>query len=168
MARIGISLPRLSSSAPRYRLHSRFFAFYCRTFSVLLFGGACQLVSYAVAPAVQSRDWQALVTGTLVVFAIVIVARYLWRRPKPIFATDAGLEIRSGKERRLIPWSCVLDVREMPSVRMQTFSRPRMWQVDLDGDERFDFCGTPDARKIVAEFIERAERSSLARAPRSR
>jgi hypothetical protein len=93
----------------------------------------------------------------LVVLAIVALARYLWLRPKPIFATDAGLEVGAGKKRRLIPWSRVLDIREMPSVRMHPFSQPRLWQVDLDHEERFDFCGTRNAREIVAEYIERAE-----------
>jgi len=158
MAQVGISPFRSPKFARRSRLHSRFFAFYCRVFSVLLFGGACQAVSYAVAPAARSGDWSALVQWLLVIVAMVMVARYLWRRPKPIFATDGGLEVGSRKERRLIPWSRVIEVREMPSVRMQTFSRPRMWQVDLDRGERFDFCGTPDARKIVAEYIKRAER----------
>ena len=158
MARVAISPLGSSNFGRRCRLHSRFFAFSCRASSLLLFGAACQAVSYAVAPAAQSGDWRGLATWLLVVLAMVMVARYLWRRPKPIFATDAGLQVGSGKECRLIPWSRVLDVREMPSVRMQTFARPRMWQVDLDHDERFDFCGTPDARQIVAEYIERAER----------
>ena len=158
IARVGISQLGSSNSGRRCRLHSRFFAFSCRASSLLLFGAVCQAVSYAVAPAAQSGDWPAVAKWLLVVLATVMVARYLWRRPKPIFATDAGLEVGSGERRRLIPWSRVLDVREMPSVRMQTFSRPRMWQVDLDRDERFDFCGTPDARTIVAEYIGRAER----------
>lgn len=158
MARVGISPLGSSNSGRRCRLHSRFFAFSCRASSLLLFGAVCQAVGYAVAPAAQSGDWRTLAKWLLVMLAMVMVARYLWRRPKPIFATDAGLEVGSGRERRLIPWSRVIDVREMPSVRMQTFSPPRMWQVDLVRHERFDFCGTPDAREIVAEYIERAER----------
>jgi hypothetical protein len=70
------------------------------------------LVSYAVTPAVQSRDGQALANALLIVFAICMVARYLCR-PKPIYATEASLEIGSGRGRRLIPWSRVVDVREM-------------------------------------------------------
>jgi len=57
-------------------------------------------------------------------------------------------------------WSRVIDVREMPPVRLQSFANPSMWQVDLDRGERFDFCGTRDARKNVAEYIERAERNA--------
>lgn len=144
--------------ARRRRLHSWSFALYCRVFSSLLFIAATQLSWYETGRAVQSRDWQTLATLLLIVLAIAAVARYLWRRPKPIFATEAGLEVGHGRGQRLIPWSSVIDIREMPSVRMDPFSRPRMWQVDLDHDQRFDFCGTRDAREIVAEFIERAER----------
>lgn len=158
MARLGSPLLASSAAARRCRLHSLSFAVYSRIFSVLLFGAACQLSWYGAAPAVQARDWQSLAKLLLVVLAIVAVARYLWRRPKPIFATEAGLEVGDGKKRRLIPWSRVFDIREMPSVRMHPFSHPRMWQVDLDHDERIDFCGTRHAREIVADFIERAER----------
>ena len=78
----------------------------------------------------------------------------------PQLATQAGLEIGAGKKRRLIPWSQVLDIREMPTVRFSWFSNPSMWQVDLDRDEQFDFCGTPKARQIVRKYIARADGSA--------
>jgi membrane protein YdbS with pleckstrin-like domain len=158
MARLETPLLASPSAARRRRLHSLSFAVHSRIFSVLLFIAACQLSWYEAEPAVQSGDWQSLAKLLFVVLAIVALAGYLWRRPKRIFATVDGLQVGDGKKRRLIPWSRVLDIREMPSVRMQPFLNPRMWQVDLDKDERFDFCGTRNARQIVAEFIERAER----------
>ena len=162
MARLESPLLASSAAGRRCRLHSRSFAVYSRLFSVLLFSAACQLGWYEAEPAVQARDWRSLATMLLVVLATVALGGYLWRRPKPIFATDAGLEVGDGRKRRLIPWSRVIDIREMPSVRMHPFSHPRMWQVDLDHDERFDFCGTRHAREIVADFIERAERAGTA------
>ena len=33
-----------------------------------------------------------------------------------------------------------------------------MWQVDLDRGERFDFRGKRNARELVGEYVERAER----------
>ena len=44
----------------------------------------------------------------------------------------------------------VLDVREMPSVRMQTFARPRMWQVDLDRDDRSEIAPTSSLSPLAS------------------
>jgi hypothetical protein len=125
-------------------------------FALLLLVAACQLVWSEAEPAAQSGAWE-LAKVLLVCCGILALSRYLWLRPRPVFATRRGLEVGSGKKRRLIPWARVLDVREMPSVRMHPFSHPRMWQVDLDSNQRFDFCGVREARQIVTEYVKRAE-----------
>jgi hypothetical protein len=154
----GFTLSSLTLADPpgRSRLHSRSFAIYSRMFSLMLFFAAGQVLWGEAELAAQSGAWP-LVKVLLVCFGILAVSRYLWIRPRPIFATKSGLLVGAGKKRRLIPWARVLDVREMPSVRMHPFSNPRMWQVDLDHDQRFDFCGVREAREIVIEYVKRAE-----------
>jgi hypothetical protein len=138
------------------RLHSRFFTIYSRLFSVMLFIGAFQLLGNRGAPPAEGGKWTELGGAIAMFLTILAFSRYLWVRPKPVIATKDGLSVGAGKKRRLIPWSRVLDVREMPSVRLSAGGYPRMWQVDLDRDERFDFCGTAKAREIVKGYIERA------------
>jgi hypothetical protein len=160
MSRFVLSSLTLADPPGRHRLHSRFFGLYSRLFSVLLCAGAFQLIWYRMTPAAHVESWADLAKGIPQLLAILLLARYLWRRPKPVFATKSGLEVGAGKQRRLIPWSRVLDVREMPAVRLSSFANPSLWQVDLDRDERFDFCGTREAREIVKEYIARAEGSA--------
>jgi hypothetical protein len=156
-SRFTLSSLTLAGAPRRARLHSRLFVIHCRVFSVILFIAACGLARFETGPAAQSGAWP-LAKALFVILAMLAVSRYIWRRPQPVFATKTGLEVGAGKRRRLIPWARVLDVREMPSVRMQTFLNPRMWQVDLDRNERFDFCGVRDAREIVSEYVKQAER----------
>ncbi|MEP7052085.1 MAG: hypothetical protein ABJB12_17100 [Pseudomonadota bacterium] len=156
--RFVLSSLTLADPPGRHRLHSRLFALQARAFSVLLFGGAAQLLWYQVAPAARVESGSMLAKSIALLIAIVALAWYVWQRPKSVFATKRGLEVGSGKKRRVIPWSRVLDVREMPSVRLSAFANPSRWQVDLDRDERFDFCGIAKARAIVKEYIARAER----------
>jgi hypothetical protein len=147
-----------STTATRCRLDSRSSAIYSRMLSAQLFVVVCLVGMFTGWLAVQARDWLSLERVLLVVLAGFFVARHLWRRPKQVFASESGLEFGDGNKRRLIPWSRVLDIREVPSVRVHPFRHPRLWQVDLDHEQSFDFCGTPHAREIVADFIERAER----------
>ena len=134
------------SHAPeRRRLHSLGFALFTRLSSVLLALGALRLMR-------SDTLLQGLAHLTL---ALLLVA-LAWFRPKPIFATQEGLALGSGKRKRLVPWSRVLDIRELPWIRFSPPWYPKMWQVDLD-NERFDFCGVRNARQIVIEFVARAE-----------
>jgi hypothetical protein len=157
MSRFVLSSLTLVDPPGRHRLDSRSSACFSRTFSVLLCVGAFQLLWYQTTPAAHVTSWSELAKSFPQAIAMLAVALYLWVRPKPIFATRDGLEVGAGKKRRLIPWSRVLDVREMPTVRFRAWSNPSAWQVDLDRDERFDFFGTPKARAIVKEYIARAE-----------
>lgn len=142
----------------RHRLHSRSFCLYTRAFALLLVVGACQVMRYEAAPAAQRGTLSAIGESTLHVLALLAVATYLWFRSKQVFATPAGLEVGSGKRLRVVPWSRVVDVREVPWIRFSLSWYPRMWQVDLDRNQRFDFCGTRRARDIVRQYVARAER----------
>jgi len=128
------------------RLHSRGFAVFTRLAALLLV--------FSLVPRLSSESlFEAGVHVTLV----VALAWLLWFRPKAVVATRAGLAVGSGERARLIPWSPVLDVREVPWIRVSPPWYPKMWQVDLDGDEHFDFCGVRKSREIVIEFVKRSE-----------
>lgn len=133
----------------RYRLHSRGFALYTRLSALLLLLGVAQIPRFDVP----------LATGICMALALFALACVVWFRSQPVFATRGGIEVGAGRKRRLIPWSRVIDVREVPWIRFSPPWYPKMWQVDLDGDERFDFCGTRKARQIVIEYVKRAERA---------
>ena len=112
----------LADRPGRRRLHSRSFAIYSRMFALLLLVAACQLAWSEAWPVAQSGAWE-LAKVLLVCFGILALSRYLWLRPRPVFATRPGLEVGAGKKRRLIPWARVLDVREMPRSQ-HPFSHP--------------------------------------------
>jgi len=145
MPRFVLSSLTLADRAGRCRLHSRGFTLFTRLGSVLLLLGLVRLVA-ADSP----------IEASVHVLLVLALAGLLWVRPKSVFATDEGLLVRSGKRQRLIPWSCVRDVRELPWLRVSPPWYPKMWQVDLD-DARFDFCGVRRAREIVIEFVRRSE-----------
>jgi hypothetical protein len=160
MSRFVLSSLTFADPPGRQRLHSRLYAFFSRLFAVLLFAGAFQHLWYRLTSRAEVGSGSESPSILPQLTAMVAVAIYIWFRPKPVYATQAGLEIGAGKKRRLIPWSQVLDIREMPAVRLSWFSNPSMWQVDLDRDEQFDFCGTPKARQIVRKYIARADGSA--------
>jgi hypothetical protein len=157
MARFGLSSFTLADLPGSYRLHSRVFTIQCRIFSMLLLGCAFQLLDLEMSRTGRGAALLSLAYTGLLFVAVLAVAAYLWRRPKRIVATKEGLEVGTGKKQRVIPWSRVLDVRELPWVRVNPPWSPRMWQVDLDRGEHFDFCGTREARQIVRDYIARAE-----------
>jgi hypothetical protein len=160
MAQFTLSSLTLRDASGRTRLHSRAYTLYVRSFALLL--GCGGLFSFEqAAPFAPSSDWGTLTKGALLALATLAVAWFIWSCPKRVFATPDGLEVRAGKKTRLIPWPRVLDVRELPWIRYTWSFYPRMWQVDLDHDERFDFCGTRRAREIVKEYIERHERHAF-------
>ena len=151
MPRLVLSSLSFADPAGHCRLHSRGFALFKRLCSLLL------LLSFF--PLVQSATLFEASTLVTLVLALVWL---LWSRSKTVIATKDGLAVGSGKRLRLIPWSRVLDVRELPWIRFSPPWYPKMWQVDLDNDERFDFCGVRRAREIVIEFVKRSEtRQSL-------
>ena len=94
------------------------------------------------------------VISALLVLFTVALACWLWLRPKPVVATTAGLEVGPGKP-RLVPWSRVMDVREIPWMSFSPPWYPKMWQVDLAGGESFDFCGSNGGEWI--EFLKRSD-----------
>lgn len=123
----------------RRHLHSRGFWIFTRLSSLLF--------ALSLFPLLRSASLLQGLAHTALVLAVVAFA---WLRP-----TKEGLAVGSGKRTRLIPWSRVQDIRELPWIRFSPPWYPKMWQVDLDRD-RFDFCGVRNARQIVIEFVARA------------
>lgn len=145
MRRFVLSSLTLADPPGHSRLHSRGFTFFTRLASLFL------VLSLFVRVRSESL-LEASIHGALG----LAVAWLLWSRSKSVIATNNGLAVRCGKHTRLIPWSRVLDVRELPWIRVNPPWYPKMWQVDLDNDERFDFCGVRNAREIVTEFVKRS------------
>src|SRR6187549_334080 len=146
MPRFALSSLTFADPPGHCRLHSRGFALFTRLGSLLLL--------LSVVPLVHS---ETLIEASIHVTLALALAWLLWFRSKTVVATKDGLALGSGKRLRLIPWSRVLDVRELPWIRVSPPWYPKMWQVDLDHDERFDFCGVRKAREIVIEFVRRSE-----------
>ncbi len=146
MPHFTLSSLSLHDPAGHCRLHSRTVTLLTRVFAVLLL-----LNLWPIVGAESLRE--ASVHGAV----SLAFAWFLWFRPKPVVATPRGLAVGAGKRQRLIPWSRVLDVRELPWIRFSPPWYGKMWQVDLSDDERFDFCGVRNAREIVIEFVRRSE-----------
>jgi hypothetical protein len=150
----------MSSNTPRFvlsslsfaeppghcRLHSRGFALFARSGSLLLL--------LSIFPLVHS---EAILEASIHIALALALAWLLWSRPKMVVATNDGLSVGSGKRVQLIPWSRVHDVHELPWIRVSPPWYPKMWQFDLEGDERFDFCGVRKTREIVIDFVKRSE-----------
>jgi len=144
MPRFLLSSLTSSDTLERCRLHSRGFALFTRVGSLLLL--------LSLFPLLRS---ESIAEAAIHVSLALALAWLLWFRSKRVYATSDGLSVGSGKSMQLIPWSRVLDVRELPWIRVSPPWYPKMWQVDLDGDQRFDFCGVRKTREIVIEFVKR-------------
>jgi hypothetical protein len=149
-----LAWPSSPDAQKRYRLHSRGFALATRSFSLLVLLGIYPWLNSVVAVTELESALTTTLSSALLVLVTVALACWLWFRSKPVVATHAGLEVGSGKP-RLIPWSRVLDIREIPWIRFSPPWYPKMWQVDLSGGESFDFCGIRTAREVVIEFVSR-------------
>jgi hypothetical protein len=144
MPRFVLSSLTLADPPGHRRLHSRGFALFTRLAALLL-----------VLSLLAQVHSEPLVEASFHVALVVTLAWLLWSRSKSVVATNGGLAVGSGKRIRLIPWSRVLDTRELPWIRASPPWYPKMWQVDLDNDEHFDFCGVRNAREIMAGFVKR-------------
>ncbi|HYQ42503.1 MAG TPA: hypothetical protein VER11_11045 [Polyangiaceae bacterium] len=149
MPRFVLSSLSFADTEERCRLHSRSFVVFARVVSLLLLLSVFRLLRS-----------DSIIEASVHALLALALAWLLWTRPKSIFATKHGLAIRSGKKTRLVPWASVLDVRELPWIRFNPPWYPKMWQVDLEGDERFDFCGVRNARQIVIAFVARDQARS--------
>jgi hypothetical protein len=138
------------------RLHSRGFTLFTRSFSLLLLLGIYPWLNSVVVVAEIGSVLKKTVISALLVLMTVALASWLWFRSKPVIATLAGLQVGSGRT-HLVPWSRVLDVREVPWIPFSPPWYPKMWQVDLSRGGSFDFCGIRTAREVVIEFVERSE-----------
>jgi len=146
MARFVLSSLTFADPPGHCRLHSRGFVLFKRLCSLLLL--------LSLFPLAHSA---AVIEASIHVTLALALAWLLWFRSTTVVATKDCLAVGSGKRVRLIPWSRVLDVRELPWIRLGPPWYPIMWQVDLDNEEHFDFCGVRRAREIVIEFVKRAE-----------
>lgn len=153
------TLSSLTLAQPRgsERLHSRGFALSTKLTSLLVIVGLWRVLLSDLVPAVLSGLTRATVDSAIHALLLLGLAVLLWSRSKPVIATPGGLVVGSGKKQRHIAWTRVIDVREVPWLRFSPPWYPLMWQVDLDRDERFDFCGVRNARDIVIEYVKRAE-----------
>jgi len=154
MRRFVLSSLTLADRPGHCRLHSRGFALFTRL-------GALLLLS-SLFPLVRS---ESLVEASIHTALVLALAWLLWFRSKSVIASNAGLVVGTGKRQRLIPWSRVLDVRELPWIRVSPPWYPKLWQVDLDHGERFDFCGVRKTREIVIDFVKRSEARLTAAGP---
>ena len=116
----------------------------------------CGARSTQYFPALNS---ESIIEARIHALLALAVAWLLWSRRKVVIATPLGLAMGSGKRIRVIPWALRRDIRELPWIRVSPPWYPKVWQVDLDDDERFDFCGVRKARDVVIEFVKRAEAS---------
>jgi hypothetical protein len=146
MPRFALSSLTFADPPGHCRLHSRGYALFTRL-------GALLLVA-SLFPSLRSESiLEAIIHATLA----LALAWLLCFRSKSVVATNEGLAVGSGKRLQLIPWSHVLDIRELPWIRFNPPWYPKMWQIDLDDDRHFDFCGVRKAREIVVEFVKRSE-----------
>jgi hypothetical protein len=136
----------------RVRLHSLSMLVLARVFALLLAASTVGVVQEQAAAVSRVGALRAIGEGALHVLLIALVVGLLWFRRR-VIATRAGLEVAIGRKQRLIPWSRVIDVRELPWLRQNPPWHPKLWQVDLRGGESFDFIGIRRAREIVASFI---------------
>src|SRR6187431_171584 len=146
MARFVLSSLASSDTPERCRLHSRGFGLFTRVGSLLLL--------LSLFPLMRS---ESIAEASIHVTLALALAWLLWFRSTRVYATTNGLAVGAGRSLRVIPWPRVLDIRELPWIRVSPPWYPKMWQVDLDGEQRFDFCGVRDAREIVIEFVKRSE-----------
>lgn len=128
----------------REPLHSEGFWLYRRLFALLMAADAARVIirSPVLEPAAAVR-----------VAAFLAIAYWLWFRIRTVFATKGGLELNVGGAVRLIAWRDVADIREMPWMTLQPSWHPKLYQVDLVGDESLDFVGRRNARAIVVKFV---------------
>ena len=146
MPRFALSALAFTDPPGHCRLHSRGFALFTRLAALLLL---VRVLAFART--------ESIAEASLHVTLVVALSWLLWGRSKSVVATEQGLAVGSGRRMRLIPWSRVQDIRELPWIRVSPPWYPKMWQVDLDEGERFDFCGVRKAREIVIDFVKRSE-----------
>jgi len=149
----------LRDASDRCRLDSLGFALLARLLSVLFLLGIPGVVQFDIASATPHRVWGATIEDAVLALALLAMAWFLWQVPKRVLATRDGLLLGKNKKTRLIPWPRVLDVRELPWIRTSPPWYPKRFQVDLQGDQRFDFVGRRDSREIVIQFVKRSEQS---------
>jgi hypothetical protein len=148
------SLAEVWVSSGRCRLHSLSYALLARVFGGLLAVSAWQLSVSALEAASElglARKAAAGAVGSALLAAALLLLR--WRQR--VFATPHGLEIQRGKQRRIVPWDKVFDIREQPWMTSSPPWYPKMWQVYFVEGSSFDFIGVRQARAIVRAFWAR-------------
>jgi hypothetical protein len=141
------------------RLDSLGFTWLSRALSLMLLLNIDLVLRTDVGEAAQRGVGSAIFESTAHILALLGVAWFVWTRPKRVIASSDGLTVGKGQRHRFIPWARVLDVRELPWIRFSPLWQPKRFQVDLQGDERFDFVGRYDTRELVIEFVKHSEQA---------
>jgi hypothetical protein len=142
-----------STLASRRTLHSWPYWVMSRYF-VLAPGGLMAQMGYQEAHAYGSAALGKYVFPALLVVFIALVIRTSTPR---VYATSAGMEVRHGFFKcRLIPWSHVRAVSELPWIRSSPPWQPKMWQIDFEHAPTISFIGKRKVPKIVATFQSEA------------
>lgn len=137
----------------RRRLHSVTFLWLMRLFAVLLAWRAGTVLwaqlGGAVPTVTQSGSvWHA---GAFLLFAGV-----LWHRARRVFAVPEGVELITGRKRRVIPWAEVGEIRELPLMWLHPPWYPRHFQLDLTRGESLEFFGRRKAHEILRAMRPRS------------
>jgi hypothetical protein len=142
-----------STRASRRTLHSWPYWLLSRYF-VLAPGGLMAKMGYREAHAYGIATLGKYVFPALLVVFIALVIRMSTPR---VYASSAGLEVRHGLFKgRLIPWSRVRAVSELPWIRCSPAWQPKMWQIDFERAPTISFVGKRKVPKIVATFQDEA------------
>ncbi|HEX3852988.1 MAG TPA: hypothetical protein VHW01_18625 [Polyangiaceae bacterium] len=142
-----------STRMTRRTLHSWPYWVLSRYF-VLMPAGLMAKMGYQEARANGISALGPYVFPALLVVFIALVIRLSTPR---VYATNAGMEVRHGFFKcRLIPWSRVRAVSELPWIRYSTPWQPKMWQIDFEHAPTVSFIGKRKVPKIVATFQNEA------------
>jgi len=143
-------------NAGRRTLHSWPYWVLSRYF-VLAPGGLMAKMAYQTAREHGIAALGPFVFPELLVVLIALVIRLSTPR---VYATNAGMEVRHGFFKcRLIPWSRVGAVSELPWLRSSPPWQPKMWQVDFEHAPSITFIGKRKVPKIVTSFKNGARAS---------
>lgn len=124
---------------------------------VLAPGALLARMGYLTARAQGITALGPYVFPALLIVFIALVFRISTPR---VYATHAGMEVRHGFFKcRLIPWSRVRAVAELPWLRASPPWQPKMWQVDFEHAPTISFIGKRKVPKLVARFQNAARAS---------
>lgn len=130
----------------RRRLHSLLWRYQARIFALLLVGDAARvLYSLLFRTSIVPRP----ASGWLEAMAFLLAGYLLWFRSRQWFATNVGIEIRSPNAVRVVPWSTITDLRDVPMTWLEAPWYPRRVEVVVASGDVLEFVGRRNAREIA-------------------